>query len=51
VRDRGGRQGRDDQAWSRTPDDGEITMLGLDCSVGSGVVLAAGSRLEPGTTA
>jgi glucose-1-phosphate adenylyltransferase len=33
------------------PEDDEITMLGLDSSVGASVVLPAGSRLEPGTTA
>ena len=42
---------QDDEAWSRTPDDGAITMLGLECTVGAGASLAAGSRLEPGTTA
>ena len=31
--------------------DDEVTMLGLDSTVGAGVVLPAGSRLEPGTTA
>ena len=31
--------------------DDEVTMLGLDCTVGRGVVLGAGSRLEPGSTA
>ncbi len=31
--------------------DDEVTMLGLDSTVGRGVVLPGGSRLEPGTTA
>jgi glucose-1-phosphate adenylyltransferase len=34
-----------------TPEDDEVTMLGLDSSVGASVVLPGGSRLEPGTTA
>jgi glucose-1-phosphate adenylyltransferase len=33
------------------PEDGSITMLGLESTVGRSVVLPAGSRLEPGTTA
>ena len=31
--------------------DDEVTIVGLDSTVGPGVVLEAGSRLEPGTTA
>ena len=38
-------------AWSRTPDDADVTMLGVESTVGRGVVLPTGSRLEPGTTA
>jgi glucose-1-phosphate adenylyltransferase len=33
------------------PEDDEVTMLGLESTVGRGVVLPAGSRLEPGTSA
>jgi len=38
-------------AGSGTPEDDEITMLGMDSTVGTSVTLPVGSRLEPGTSA
>jgi len=43
--------GRSTDGAAAPPADSEITMLGVESTVGASVVLAAGSRLEPGTTA